>query len=145
MEIKFYVNNSEVNKIKKALTNEITFTGNLRSASNVVQPVILVNASNPTGYNYVYIPEFKRYYFITEITAIRTGLFQISLKSDPLMSYADAILNCKAILNETTAAGSNNYLNGRNWIANCKNKTDIVTFSKGLSDSGQFILITAGG
>lgn len=147
MDITLYVNNSEVNKIKKSLSGANTLTGKLRNESNVISPQILIAAENPAGYgyNYCYIPDFKRYYFIKDITSIRQGIWNLSLESDPLMSFADAILNCQVILNETTETGKSNYLPGRNWVNNCKNKTDILNFSNGLNNEGQFILITAGG
>lgn len=145
MEITLYINHSEKNRLKKTLTDAVKLTGNLRNESNVVNPVITIYVDNPSLYNYCYIPDFKRYYFIKDITCARTGIWAVQLQSDPLMSYADEILKCSAILDETTAEGSNSYLNGRNWVANAKNTTSIIKFSSGLLDNGEFILITAGG
>lgn len=145
MEITLYVNHSEVNKIHKSITGGETLSGTLRNESNVVAPTIIIKHNNPTGFNYAYIPEFHRYYFINEITAIRTGIWTIKLNSDPLMSFSGEILNCSCILNNTTANGSDNYLTGGNWIAKVKDKTEIKEFPNGLLDSGEFILITAGG
>lgn len=145
MEITLYINHSETNKLKKSLSDAVNLNGNLRNESNVVNPTITINVDNPSLYNYCYIPLFKRYYFIKDITCVRTGIWAIQLQSDPLMSYADQILKCRAILDETTTQGANNYLTGRNWVANSKNTTTIVKFSSGLLDDGEFILITAGG
>lgn len=145
MEISLYVNHSENNKIHKNLTSGETLSGTLRSESNVISPGIIIHYANPTGFNYAYIPDFKRYYFITEMTAVRTDIWNLKLASDPLMSFADAIMQCPVILNETTETGKSSYLPGRNWVNNCKNKTDILTFSGGLNSDGEYILITAGG
>lgn len=145
MNLTLYVNVSEKNKIRKNITAGETLSGTLRGESNVVSPVITINHANPTGFNYAYIPDFKRYYFITEMTAVRTGIWSLKFASDPLMSFSEEILNCSAILNETTKTGESRYLPGRNWITSCKTKTDIVSFSNGLLNDGQFILITAGG
>lgn len=41
--------------------------------------------------NYVYIPDFKRYYYIADIVAINSYLFELSLNVDVLMSYKDEI------------------------------------------------------
>ncbi len=145
MEISLYVNNSENNKIRKNITAGETLLGTLRGECNVVSPGIIIHYDNPTGFNYAYIPNFKRYYFITEMTAVRTGMWDLKLSCDPLMSFADAIMKCPVILNETTETGKSRYLPGRNWINNCKNKTDIIKFSSGFNSDGEFILITAGG
>lgn len=145
MEIVLSVNNSENNKIQKDITTGETLSGTLRNESNVINPVILISAENPTNYNYCYIEEFKRYYYIKDFTSVRTGIWQLFLQCDVLMSFASEILACSAILNETTENKKNYYLNGRNWITNVKDKTNIITFDNGLLDTGEFILITAGG
>lgn len=145
MDITLYKNNSEKNKIRKNLSNGHTLSGTLRNESNVVNPAIIINIDNPTVYNYVYIPMFGRYYFITDFVSLRTGIWQINLKSDVLMSFKDSILSSRALIQNTQSVGKSDYLNGSNWVTNCKTKTDIIPFSNGLLNDGQYILITAGG
>ena len=145
MNIVLCENKSEKNKINKSLTSGVTLSGDLRNESNVVDPTIIVNTDNPTIYNYAYIPAFNRYYFITDYISLRTGIWQLNLKSDVLMSFKDSILNSNVLVNKTESVGKNNYLSGSNWVSNCKAKTDILTFSQGLLNDGQYILITAGG
>ena len=65
MNIQLCSNTSEKNKINKTITTGITLSGSLRNESNVVNPSIIINIDNPTIYNYAYIPEFIRYFFIT--------------------------------------------------------------------------------
>lgn len=144
MNIRLCNNNSEKNRINKTITAGITLSGALRNSSNVVTPTIIINIENPTIYNYAYIPEFKRYYFITDYISVRTGIWQINLKSDVLMSFKDSILASRVLVNKSESNG-NNYLSGSNWVSNCKAKTDIISFSGGLLNDGQYILITAGG
>ena len=145
MNIQLCSNASEKNKINKTITTGITLSGSLRNESNVVNPSIIINIDNPTIYNYAYIPEFNRYYFITNYISLRTGMWQINLKSDVLMSFKDSILSSEVLINKTEITGKNNYLSGSNWVNNCKTKTDILTFPHGLLDDGKYILITAGG
>lgn len=144
MDIRLCNNNSEKNKINKTITAGITLSGTLRNSSNVVTPTIIINIENPTIYNYAYIPEFKRYYFITDYISVRKGIWQLNLKSDVLMSFKDSILASRVLVNKSESNG-NNYLSGSNWVSNCKAKTDIISFSGGLLNDGQYILITAGG
>ena len=145
MNLRLCINNSEKNKINKSLTAGVTLSGTLRNESNVVNPSIVINIENPTIYNYAYIEDFKRYYFITDYISLRTGIWQINLKSDVLMSFKDSILASNVLINNTETTGKNNYLSGASWVSNCKAKTDILTFSQGLLTEGQYILITAGG
>ena len=145
MNLRLCINNSEKNKMNKDLTAGVTLSGTLRNESNVVNPSIVINIENPTIYNYAYIEDFKRYYFITDYISLRTGIWQINLKSDVLMSFKDSILASSVLINSSETTGKNNYLSGSNWVSNCKSKTDILTFSHGLLNDGQYILITAGG
>jgi hypothetical protein len=145
MNLRLCINNSEKNKINKSLTAGVTLSGTLRNESNVVNPSIVINIDNPTIYNYAYIEDFGRYYFITDYISLRNGIWQINLKSDVLMSFKDSILASNVLINNTETIGKNNYLSGSNWVCNCKAKTDILTFSHGLLNDGQYILITAGG
>ena len=145
MNIVLCENKSEKNKINKSLTSGVNLSGNLRNESNVVNPTIIVNTDNPTIYNYAYIPAFNRYYFIADYISFRTGIWQLNLKSDVLMSFKDSILNSNVLVNKTESVGKINYLSGNNWVNSCKTKTDIISFSNGLLNEGQYILITAGG
>lgn len=145
MNLTLYVNNSEKNKIGKNLTNDFPFSGTLRDATNIINPVILIELNDIGNYNYCYIPDFNRYYFITDITVIRTGLFAISLMVDVLESFKTSIKNLSVILLNTQNVGSSNYLQSQVFRNNVKSRTDILNFPNGLNDSGEFILITAGG
>lgn len=148
MEITLYTNESEKNKLEKTITNSILLEGNLRDESSIINPIILISSNKediPYMYNYAYIPAFGRYYFITDIESVRTGIWRVSMHVDVLMSYKEQIKNLNVIINNSEETGANNYLSGNQWITNVKNTTSIVNFPNGLNDNGKFILITAGG
>lgn len=146
IDVQLLVNLSERNKINKSLTQGPTLQGALREASPVVDPIITLEIEDPTGYNYVYIPAFGRYYYIQDMLSMMTGLWQLSLHCDPLMSFRDQLLGVSCILDATTDTGSDEYLAGSGqWVAKQKELTDIITFPQGLPQEGEFILITAGG
>ena len=148
MEITLYTNESEKNKLEKTITNSILLEGNLRDESSIINPIILISSNKediPYMYNYAYIPAFGRYYFITDIESVRTGIWRVSMHVDVLMSYKEQIKNLNVIINNSEETGANDYLSGNQWITNVKNTTNIVNFPNGLNDEGEFILITAGG
>ena len=112
MKIILYNTKSENNKINKSLTNKKEFTGNLRQQSGVINPVVTIEAENLSQYNYLYIEEWKRYYFIKEATCIRENMWQLSCDVDVLMSFRNDILNLNAIVDKSQNAGVyNKYIN----------------------------------
>lgn len=145
MEIHLYVNSSEKNQLGKTLNSELVLSGNLRDEASVTNPVILIQADNVSDYNYAYVKEFNRYYFIRNMVSVRTGLWRIELSVDVLESFKSEIKKLSVILRDTETTGATNYLSGDVWKTNVKETTNIINFSGGLSDTGEFILITAGG
>lgn len=145
MNLSLFVNNSEKNKLDKSLSNELKFNGKLREESSVVNPSIMIQATNPSSYNYAYIPEFNRYYFITDMVSIRTGIWEISMHVDVLMSFKDSIKGTSIILSDTETTGQTNYMSGEQWATEVKNTTTIKMFPHSLPTTGKYILITAGG
>lgn len=90
MEIKLYKNTSEDRQVNKELFDEIVLVGTIRDESvDVLNPVITVNADTAyLDYNYAYIPSFGRYYFFSAPPSlVRTGVFQLFLHVDVLMSF----------------------------------------------------------
>ena len=145
MEITLCVNTSEKSKIGKNLTSMNVFSGTLKEETSIISPVVLMELENPSSYNYAYIPEFGRYYFINDIISVRKGLWRISMQVDVLESFKNYIMDLDVILSDSENTGAENYLSGDVWKTKVKEKTDIINFPSGLSETGHFILITAGG
>ena len=147
MTITLYKNNSERNCVNKVLSNMLTYTGTLRDSTSIKTPVINIAANaNIINYNYAFITEFHRYYFITDIKSVRNGIWEISFLCDVLMSFKDDILDSYAVIDHTTEHDTSDYLSSDIWTSLVKDKTDIINFSgSSLLDSGEYILITAGG
>lgn len=144
--ISLFKTNSENNRVVKTLTDEKQLSGELRNQTSVLNPSIRIeSADNISTYNYAYISEFGRYYYITDIVSVRTNCWVVSLRCDVLMSYKDEIQGLNVILDNTQETGLSNYLSSPNWVNLVKTKTDIKVFPSGLSEQGEFILITAGG
>ena len=146
MVIDLYINNSENNRVNKVLSGKFEITGTLRGETNVINPEILIEHTNPTGFNYAYIPEFNRYYFINEFTAVRNGLWRARLAVDVLETYKTQIKQMPAIIDKQQNKGNSNlYLNDGSYVIDSRSYNTILNFSGGFNDGGEFILITAGG
>lgn len=145
MKLILYNNKSPKNKIGKILTNPYNLTGTLRAETSTTNLQILIEAIDLNPYNYLYISEFNRYYFITDVISVRTGLWLVNASIDVLESFKSEILSLNVILDATENTGAKEYKSGDCWDVLVKEKTDIVSFSNGLLNTGEFILITAGG
>ena len=145
MDIVLYVCSSERQAINKTLSSGTTLTGSLRGESSVISPSFLIEHSNPSGFNYCYISDFGRYYFITNITSVRTGIWRIDCAVDVLMSFKNQILNLDVIVSNVSLPDAECYYSGEQWQTLVKTKTDVITFPSGLLDDGEYILITSGG
>lgn len=99
-DITLQINKSEKNKVTKSITDIITVTGELKSETSIIDPVIMINCelSNVTKCNYMTIPSFGRSYFVNNIRSIRSGLVEFSCHVDVLSSFADAIKSNSAIV-----------------------------------------------
>ncbi len=100
MTVIFMTNASEPNKVGKQLSNIATFTGTLREAANVCDPTILVegDVSQVINCNYMYVEEFRRYYFITGIAVTSNRLFAVSGHVDVLETYQQQIRGLSGII-----------------------------------------------
>lgn len=144
MDIVLYNNSSEKNKIGKTLTLVATLTGSIKENSSITHPDILIEYTDPTAFNYVYIAAFGRYYFVRDVIVVRKDLMRISLTVDVLESFKTGILAQNVIIDKNELDFTN-YLPDENLVTLVKTKTDIVNFPSGLLETGEFILITAGG
>lgn len=145
MIITLYNNSSEPNKISKHLTPvNMALSGSLRNESEMVNPVVLIegNISSLQNANYARIESFGRYYYITEMKSVRNNIVELHLHTDVLMSFDISAVS--GVVVEAENIGSD-YLQGRQFVRLVKTKTDILNFSNGLLESGEYILITAGG
>ena len=143
MQIKLYKNLSEVNTIGKTLTEESERTGTLKEGCSVLSPSVVLTGENLSGYNYAYIPQFSRYYFIKEITSVKSGLWEISMRVDVLESYKDSIKTNTAILKRQEKIWDM-YINDEKFKAESTNKTATIMFPQNHFNTVNFILTVAG-
>lgn len=95
-EIHTYKSSAEQSRVDKTnfLTADMIISGVLREASSLIHPSITFTSDIIPTFNYVYIPIFNRYYYVTDITSIKNKLWQMSLTVDVLMTYKEALLAC---------------------------------------------------
>lgn len=114
--VDLYVNNSPVEKIGKDLTGNHTIRDVLlKRDTSILRPVLLVNSAQDIfTFNYMYISEFSRYYFIDDIRSVHDNLWEISAHVDVLETYKNQILSNQAVIRRQTNK-YNTYLNDPEW------------------------------
>lgn len=107
MNIKLYKMSCEDNRIDKTsfLTYVLEYEGSLRTETSLLNPQIDIQhggKSDFTQFNYAYIEDFNRYYFIDDITSVRTYISRLHLRCDVLMSYVHSIGQLPCIVARTS-------------------------------------------
>lgn len=110
MNVIFYHSTSDKRKVDKSLTNITTLSCDVIDDTSILNPRLKIKYnSNLLSSNYIYIPSFNRYYFITNITTSK-GYLWIDATVDVLMSFKTEIKATKAIIKRQERK-FNKYLN----------------------------------
>lgn len=128
ISISFGSTSSEKRQLDKDVSYSVSLSGTLRNETGVVDPTILVqaNVSTIAGCNYMSIPAFHRYYFITEIKSVSNGLCEVSGHCDVLSTYKAGIRTNRAVIGRSAQEGNwNLYLNDP--MMKVTNKSTIIT------------------
>jgi hypothetical protein len=97
--IEIYRNQSDERKVEKELIDKTELTGTFRNESSIYNPVVRVQwTQSANKINYMYIPAYDRYYYITDIVRVRDEIVDIKGRTDVLMSFKDEILNMTGIV-----------------------------------------------
>lgn len=97
--VKLYVFSKKKNSTKQptALTVQETFSCKLNDGSGLINPTfifdfqaLILQGHNPYDYNYAYVSDWKRYYFIEDWSYV-LGLWHCTMIVDPLASYKTEI------------------------------------------------------
>ena len=105
MIITLYKSPGERNRLSRPLTEVKTYqNAQLTDVVNVETPELLINRDDTIiGFDYAYIPKFKRYYFLNDLQVVNGNQFKLFLESDPLMSFRQWILNSSCIAKRSTS------------------------------------------
>lgn len=103
--IYMYTNRSDAREIYKDITYVDYVTGVFKDTQNVNRIVVNLETaySSLASVNYVYMPDFGRWYYITEKSVVNSSITQVVLETDTLMTYREAIqtFNCLCLRSET--------------------------------------------
>lgn len=150
MQISLFKCTAENNRVDKTayLSGRFAINGTFRSESSVIDPIITIEKTNPTkfDYNYMYIEEFKRWYYINDFISTRNGLWEIHAHVDVLYTWRADIRNMEGVIDKLESQDAGNvYFDDGSFIMDCRNDIEVKEFPNGLNENGTYILICAGG
>ncbi len=145
MEVQFYFCNSDSRVINKNIIEGQKFEGQARDEVDVMAPVVIFDTSEILLYNYAYIPQLRRYYYVTNRVSLREGLFQVTFSVDVLMSFRGDISQLVAVADkQSMAENGDEYIDDSSLVAEAVMFQTVYNFPNGFNSNGEFILITAG-
>ena len=107
MNVSLYNCTDDPRVVDKTLTSPISVTATpLQSCSIYTPRLILAYTDALKSVNYMYISDFNRFYFITNINVTPGGQIEITGSVDVLMSFRTAIRNCAATIVRSESIGA---------------------------------------
>lgn len=140
----FYLNKSDRRYVKKTLEVvyddvELTYI----DKTDISNPVIkLGKAMDPLAYNYVYIPEFNRYYYMSQPT-FEAGFYKIQLHCDVLMSFYEYYKNRNVIVKRQESK-YNLYLEDSQYKVQNRTATMTKEFPSGFNSAKYIVMGVVG-
>lgn len=148
MNVVFYFNSSAVNVLNKNIVEVFTADCNIVDDEfSISNPALLIEYSNISALigtvNYVHVPEFGRYYYITDYVINNNDLVTIKLKCDVLMSFKSVILSNSGIVSRQENDW-NLYLNDDHIKCYQNSQIQTLEYPRGFSGWSN-VLVCAGG
>lgn len=93
MEVNLYTISKRVNSTRQPLDDPVVVMDcKLKENTSIMNPSIIITGLDAwTFVNYAYIPDFGRYYFVQNVTALNNTTCQIDLSVDVLASFKSSI------------------------------------------------------
>lgn len=144
VDIKLYSISADNEKINKSLGTATDFANcTILETVDVTKPTIRISTStNLSGFNYMYIERYGRYYYIERIETTPTGMWVLYTRCDVLMSFKSDILALDGTLTRSEVR-YNGYLNDSEYKAMAYRKIVTKQFPNAINGDC-FILMTVG-
>ena len=141
MTVIFYKYNDIKNKINK------TLSGGLTANDVVIQndfditdfELLIKNSDFNSEYNYCYIQDLGRYYFIESVEKMNGSIYKIRLTVDVLKSFSTQIENINAIITKSENPDDN--------FVDCEKSenytSEVINMTDNFNHNGNLILVTS--
>ena len=141
MTVIFYKYNDIKNKINKTLSGGLTVNDVvIQNDFDITAFELLIKNSNfSSEYNYCYIQDIGRYYFIESVEKMNGTIYKIRLSVDVLKSFSTQIENIQAIITKSENPDDN--------FVDCEKSenytSEVINMTDNFNHNGNLILVTS--
>lgn len=148
--VEFYIATGDPKRVTKDLTLIASKSCELKGDCSIHSPVLIVKGDAATYAlcNYLYIPSFKRYYWVSEVVSIPGGMLRVTCgKCDVLSSAWGYIRDLDAVIDRQQDAW-NLYLNDGTFQAQANDLVQTKEFTLAAGEHGfdgpGYVIVIAG-
>lgn len=142
MNLIAYSTKNPYNVINKELTQISTYEIKIKKESSIINPVIMIESDSFIDFNYCYIDNFNRYYFVNDVEVFPNNIFYLTLSIDVLESFKSDILASYGYIAKQT--NYNSFYNS-NYASEITKTNWVYTSNITLPDTTTNVLVTIGG
>ena len=141
MTVIFYKYNDIKNKINKTLSGGLTINDVImHNDFDITAFELLIKNSNfSSEYNYCYIQDLGRYYFIESVERMNGTVYKIRVSVDVLKSFSTQIENINAVITKSENPDDN--------FVDCEKSenytSEVINLTDNFNHSGNLILVTS--
>lgn len=149
MDVYIYKNTDDKRKLNKTLSVQRSVIADIKGTCSITAPTLILSYQG-VDFNYIFVPTWSRYYFVTDIAVTTGGRVEVRCKVDVLMSNNSTIRSLTALIarNENTEF---TYLTDEQVMITTDEKPEIIEFTESVinidnasSATTNFILAVAG-
>lgn len=143
--INFYSYNGHPNTVNKQLGDFTAIEGDLRQTFDVLRPTVTLRKQPRPTFNYCYIPDLGRYYFVDRVSFEGNNAYELTLRVDVLKTYESEILAATGRVSESD--NPDPYISNRETIYKRTPNFEKVPFANTglLNETGGIIMVTLKG
>lgn len=143
--INFYSYNGHPNTVNKQLGEFTAIEGDLRQTFDVLRPTVTLRKQPRPTFNYCYIPDLGRYYFVDRVSFEGNNAYELALRIDVLKTYETQILAATGRVSESD--NPDPYISNRETVYKRTPNFEKVPFANTglLNETGGIIMVTLKG
>ena len=141
MTVIFYKYNDIKNKINKTLSGGLTINDVIMHNDFDITAfeLLIKNSDFNSEYNYCYIQDLRRYYFIESVEKMNGTIYKIRVSVDVLKSFSTQIENINAVITKSENPDNN--------FVDCEKSenytSEVINLTDNFNHNGNLILVTS--